>query len=227
MHSLFHPFAQLFIRLISSAEQAFLHLTPPFRYSIVLSTAADLTRSKADLIVGNALLRQQLIVLHRQVNKPSFTQSDRLWLVLLASRVKNWKESLLIFKPDTLLRWHHQGFRLFWKFKSRNQGGRPKLSTETVTLIQQMAQENRLWGAERIRGELLKLGRAVAKHTIQNYIMRVRPAKPPSQTWGIFLKNHAKAIWACDFLPVIDLWFRPLYLFFIVELARDELFISG
>jgi putative transposase len=113
VHSLFHLFAHLFIRLISSAEQAFLHLTPPFRYSIVLSTAADLTHSKGDLIAENALLRQQLIVLHHQINKPTFSQWDRLWLVLLASRVKNWKESLLIFKPDTLLRWHRQGFRLF------------------------------------------------------------------------------------------------------------------
>jgi transposase InsO family protein len=73
-----------------------------------------------------------------------------------------------------------------------------------------MAQENRLWGAERIRGELLKLGLAVTKHTIQSYITRLCPPKPASQTWAIFLKNHAKDIWACDCLPVIDLWFRPL-----------------
>ncbi len=131
-------------------------------------------------------------------------------LVLLASRVKNWKDALLIFKPDTLLRWHRQGFRLFWKFKSRNCGGRPKLEAETVALIQQMAQENRWWGAERIRGELLKLGVTVAKHTIQKYSARVRSDKPASQTWAIFLKNHAKEIWACDFLPVIDVWFCPL-----------------
>ncbi|MBI5030983.1 MAG: hypothetical protein HZB51_10680 [Chloroflexi bacterium] len=70
-----------------------------------------------------------------------------------------------------------------------------------------MARENRLWGAERNRGELLKLGVTVAKHTLQKYIARVRPTKPASQTW------------ACNFLPVIDLWFRPLYLFFVVELA--------
>jgi transposase len=89
---------------------------------------------------------------------------------------------LLIFKPDTLLGWHRQGFRLFWKFKSRNRRGRPKLASETVALIQQMAQENRLWGAECIRGELSKLGFSVAKHTIQHYIARVRPATPASQT---------------------------------------------
>lgn len=219
MYALLHLLVQLIVRLFAFLEHTFLHLTQPSRHSLVLTTICDLTRSKAELIAENALLRQQLIILHRQIKKPAFSSSDRLWLVLLAGRVKNWKEALLIFKPDTLLRWHRQGLRLFWKFKSRHRSGRPKLDTETVALIQQMAQENRLWGAERIRGELLKLGVTVAKHTIQTYIARVRPDKPASQTWSIFLKNHAKDIWACDFLPVMDLWFRPLYLFFVVELA--------
>ncbi len=136
MFTLFHLFTQLVIRLVSFFEPAFLHLTQPSRHSIVLSTVTDLTLSKAQLIAENALLRQQLIILYRQIKKPSFSQSDRLWLVLLASRVKNWKEALFILKPDTLLRWHRQGFRLFWKFKSRNRGGRPKLSMETAALIQ-------------------------------------------------------------------------------------------
>ena len=102
MYTLFHLFAQLFTGLFSSLEQAFPYRTQPARYSVVLSNAADLTRSKADLLAENALLRQQLIILHRQVNKPSFSQSDHLWFVLLASRVRNWKQSLLILKPDTL-----------------------------------------------------------------------------------------------------------------------------
>lgn len=227
MSTLFHGLTLLFGRLITFLEHTFLHLTQPSRHSLALSAAADLTRTKSDLIAENALLRQQLIILHRRMKKPTFSQSDRLWLVLLASRVKNWKDALLIFKPDTLLGWHRQGFRLFWKFKSRNLGGRPKLASETIALIQQMAQENRLWGAERIRGELLKLGLTVAKHTIQTYIAQVRPAKPPSQTWAIFLKNHAKDIWACDFLPVIDIWFRPLFLFFIVELTSRRIIHFG
>ena len=82
-----------------------------------------------------------------------------------------------------------------------------------------MAKGNRLWGAERIRGELLKLDIHVAKATIQKYLRLARPARSPSQTWSTFLKNHAQAVWACDFLPVIDLFFRPLYLFVIVELG--------
>ncbi len=218
---------RLTVHLFSSLEQVFLSLTQPPRHSILVSTAADLIRSRDELIAENALLRQQLIVLRRQVKKPAFAQSDRLWLVLLAARVKNWKEALLIVKPATLLRWHRQGFRLFWKFKSRHRGGRPNLSTETIALIQHLATENRLWGAERIRGELLKLGLAVGKRTIQEYIRSVRPSKPSSPTWATFLKMHTQDIWACDFLPVIDLWFRSVYLFFIVDLASRRVVHFG
>jgi hypothetical protein len=88
-------------------------------------SALDITRSDAELVAENALLRQQLVILHRQVDKPRDTPTDRLWLVLLASRVHSWKEAILIVKPDTLLRWYRQGFRLFWKFKSRNRVGAP------------------------------------------------------------------------------------------------------
>jgi transposase InsO family protein len=111
------------------------------------------------------------------------------------------------------------GFSLVLKIQIPLPWRSPKLSTETVALIQRMAQENRPWGTERIRSELLKLGIAVAKYTLQKYIARVRPVKPTSQTWSMFLKKHAKDIRDCDFLPVIDRWFRPLYLFFIIELA--------
>ena len=90
-----------------------------------------------------------------------------------------------------------------------------------------MAKENLLWGAERIHGELLKLGLTVAKRTIQKYIAGIRPPKPLSQTWATFPKNHAKDTWACDCLPVIDFWFCPLYLFFIVELASQRIFHFG
>jgi putative transposase len=168
--------------LVSRLEIFFLHLTQPTLHSIPLSTLTDLTRSRFQLIAENALLRQQLIILERQVKKPRFTQSDRLWLVLLASRVGRWKDTLLIMKPDTLLRWHRPGIRLIWKFKSRNRSGRPKVSADIISMIQQMATENRLWGAERIRGELLKLDIKVSTATIQKYIRQVRPSRAPTQT---------------------------------------------
>jgi putative transposase len=134
---------------------------------------------------------------------------------------------LLIFKPDILLRWHRQGFRLFWHFKTRTRLGRPRLSKDLIALIQQMGQENCTWGAERIRGELLKLGLYVAKDTIQTYLRRIRPPRYSSQDWNSFLKNHAHDVWTCDFLPVIDLFFRTVYLFVIVELSSRRVVHFG
>jgi len=90
-----------------------------------------------------------------------------------------------------------------------------------------MARENRLWGAERIRGELRKLGIAVCKRTIQRYVRRVRPTRPSGQTWATFLRTHARGIWACDFLQVTDLFFRPLFAFFVVELASRRVVHVG
>ncbi|MCL4394586.1 MAG: hypothetical protein M1482_07260 [Chloroflexi bacterium] len=110
---------------------------------------------------------------------------------------------------------------------SRNRGGRPKLATETVALIQQMAKQNRLWGAERVHGGLLKLGCAVAKRSIQEYIACVRQSEPSTQNWSTFLENHVKDIWACDFLPVSDLFSRPIVLFVIVELASRRIVHFG
>lgn len=182
--TLFHCMTLLFSPLVTFIERTYLRLTQPCRHSIVLRSAADLTCSKVDRNGENALLRQQLIVLHRQIKKPSFSQSDRLWLIFLATLVKNWKEARLIFKPDTPPRWPHQGFLLFWKFKLHHRGGRPKQDRENNALIQQMAQEDWLWGAERIRAELLKLGLTVARHVIQEYVTRVRPGMPASQTWA-------------------------------------------
>ena len=109
------------------------------------------------------------------------------------------------------------------QFKSPSRGGRPRLATETIDLIQQMAKENVLWGAERIRGELLKLDIKVATATIQKYVRLVRSPRAPSQTWSVFLNNHAKDVWACDFLPVTDLFFRQAYLFLMVELASRRI----
>jgi len=186
-----------------------------------MDTLADLPRSKGELIAENALLRQQLLVLRRSVKRVHCTPTDRTLLVLLASRVRAWRQALLIVQPETLLRWHRQGFRLFWRWKSKvtQPTARPKVSQETISLIREMAAANRLWGAERIRGELLKLGITVAKTTVQRYMRQARPRRRSGQIWSTFLRTHAAGIWACDFRPVTDLLFRQLYAFFIVELA--------
>jgi len=196
-------------------------VTTPPASPLVGGTLADLVRSKPALIAENALLRQQIIMLRRSVKRPRCTPTDRTLLVLLASRVRLWRHALLIVQPDTVLRWHQQGFRLFWRRKSQAgmSPGTAKVSAETIALIREMAAANRLWGAERIRGELLKLDIRVAKWTIQKYMRGARPPRRSSQTWATFLRTHATAIWACDFLPVTDLLFRQVYAFFIIELA--------
>jgi putative transposase len=103
----------------------------------------------------------------------------------------------------------------------------PKVAAETIALIREMAAANRLWGAERIRGELLKLDTRVAKWTVQKYMRDARPPQRAGQTWSTFLRNHAGDIWACDFLQVTDLLFRPLYAFFIVALGTRRVVHVG
>src|SRR5439155_18692192 len=203
---------------LQSLHHRFVVWTKPGTTSLMLGTLRDLSRSKSQLVAENALLRQQLIILRRQVKRPACTRTDRMLLVLLASIVRTWKHALFIVQPETLLRWHRQGFKLFWKYRSRATSPKPRISQETVALIQEMARDNRLWGAERIRGELLKLGIRVCKRTIQKYMRPVRTSRPRGQTWSTFLHTHAKQIWACDFLPVTNLFFRSLFTFSIVEL---------
>lgn len=180
-------------------------------------TGGDLVRSRAQLLAENALLRQQLLVLRRRVAHPAIAPADRALLVLLAGRVHAWRQALLIVRPDTLLRWHRAGFQAHWRRRSRP--GRPSLPVQIVALIRRMAEENPLWGAERIQGELRKLDLRVAKRTIQRYLPTPRAPRPRGQTWATFLRNHAPEIWACDFLPVTDLLFRTVYAFFVIELA--------
>jgi putative transposase len=195
--------------------------------SLPLSTLTDLGRSKSELIAENALLRQQLLILKRQVKRPPLTRADRILLVLLARLVRAWQQTLLIVQPDTLLRWHRELFRLHWKRKSKAHAHKQKVAAETIALIREMTTNNQLWGAERIRGELLKLGIRFCKRTIQKYMRNVRNYQPRGQTWATFLRNHASHIWACDFLQVTDLFFRPLFAFFLIELKSRKVIHVG
>ncbi len=153
--------------------------TKPATSVLIIGALSDLTRSHADLVVENALLRQQLIVLNRQVKRPQLTNLDRLRLVFLSHFTKFWKQALHIVQPDTLLRWHRELFGMYWQKKSQ---GKPKISPETIALIKKMAGENQLWGAERIRGELMKLGIEVSKRTVQRYLPKDRKEHSTSHT---------------------------------------------
>jgi putative transposase len=194
----------------------------PSTTSLVLGMLADMTRGKSELLAENALLRHQLIILRRQVKHPVYLKTDRFLLVVLARMVQTWKQALFLVQPETLLHWHRELFRAFWKRKSRACSNKPRLSHETITLIREMAANNRLWGAERIRGELLKLDIRVSKRTIQKYMKQLHPKRARGQSWKTFLRNHAAGVWACDFLQVTDLFFRPLFAFFIIELKSRK-----
>ncbi|HVO70726.1 MAG TPA: helix-turn-helix domain-containing protein [Aggregatilineaceae bacterium] len=159
----------------------------PGKENLVGGTVADLVKSKPELIAENAFLRQQLILFKRQVKPPKLTSKDRGLLVTLASRVRDWKNALLIVKPDTLLKWHRQGFKLFWRQKSKGEARQPRISEAIIALIKQMAVENRRWGTKRIRGELLKLGLTVNRGTIRHYMWRARRNVPPVLVTSHFL----------------------------------------
>jgi putative transposase len=186
--------------------------------SVVGGFIGNATRSHAELLAENMLLRQQLVVAARAVKRPQIRAHERGLFVLLCSLVPRWREALLLVKPETIVRWHREGFRLFWRWRSKRQAAAmSRVGPEVVELIRRMALQNALWGAERIRGELLKLGIRVAKRTVQKYMRGARPPGPHhGQPWLTFLNNHTT--WACDFLQLNDLWFRPIFAFFIVEL---------
>ena len=180
-------------------------------------------RSRGDLAAENLLLRQQLAILARPTRKrPRLRPLDKLFWVLIRAVRRDWRRHLVLVRPDTVVRWHRQGWKLFWRWRSRGRLGRPRLSGEVRALIARMARENPTWGSERIRGELLKLGIAASKRSIQQYRQR-GPARPPSQSWRTFLANHRPQCWAADLFAVQTLTFRTLYVLLFITHGRREL----
>ena len=161
-------------------QERFLRWMKPPTTSLVLSTLADLTRGKSELLAENALLRHQLIILRRQIKRPTYQKTDRLLLVLLARMVRTWKQALYLVQPETILRWHRELFRISGSTNPRGVRRKPRLSSETIALIKKMIANNRLFGAERIRGELLKLDIRVSKRTISEVYA---PGSPNTRRW--------------------------------------------
>ena len=193
-------------------------------FAMLLAAVRAACRHRGDLITENLLLRHQLAVLTRptrQRRRVRFRRLDKLLWVLVRRLRRDWRGHLVLVTPDTVLRWHRAGWRLYWRWRSRAGGGRPRLSPEIRELIARMSGENPLWGAERIRGELLKLGIVVSNRSIRRYRPR-GPTRPPSQTWRTFLANHAHAIWAADLCVVQTLTFKTLYVLLFITHGRRE-----
>ena len=164
------------------------------------------------------MLRQQVIILQRKSSgRVRLSNADRWFFVQLYRMFPSILHALHIIRPETLVRW----LRSYWRWKSRNRGGRPQIDIELRALIRQMSNNNPLWGAPRIRGELLKLGFEVAQSTVAKYMIRRRG--PPGQSWWTFLRNHMPEIAAMDLFVVPTLAFNLLYGFIIVRLDRREL----
>jgi putative transposase len=175
--------------------------------------------SRLSLAAEILALRQQVPVYKHTVKRPKLRRRDRIFWVWLSRLWPKWRSALAIVQPQTVVKWHQQGFKLYWRWKSRGRKpGRPVIERELRDLIRRMSRENPLWGAPRILSELLLLGYKAAERTVAKYMVRKR--KPPSQTWRTFLANHIPDIAACDFFTVPTVTFRVLYVFIVLRHDR-------
>jgi len=189
--------------------------------NLIFAGLASLIKSRSRLQAENLALRQQLLTLQRTVNRPALSNRDRLFWILFSTCWRHWKDMSLIVQPETVIKWHRQSFKWYWTWKSRRRVGRPSIDRELRDMIKRMSQENPLWGAPRIHGELLKLGFNVSQATVSNYM--VRSKKPPSQTWRTFLKNHMHCCAAIDLFTVPTVMFHILYVFIVISHDRRRL----
>src|SRR6202521_80904 len=180
-------------------------------------------RPRRSIEAENLLLRRQLALFKERGVTPRRIDAARRLVLAWVSRLCYWRSCVIVVRPETIVRWHRAGWRVFWRYKSRP--GRPPIPLELRQLIRRMAIENPLWGEERIANELLvKLGIRVSPRTVRKY-MPVRPLGHPrgDQRWSAFLKNHAKAILACDFFIAVTATFRMLYVFVVIEHSTRRL----
>ena len=182
-------------------------------------------RTRQHLLLENLALRQQVLVLARHRPRPRFPNADRFLWVLLRCFWPRWQSALILVQPDTVVRWHKAGFRLYWKWLSRHraQAERRRVNRELRELIFRMVTENKTWGAPRIHGELRMLGYDISERTVLRW-MRKAPRDPvPAKRWGTFLRNHREVIAAMDFFTVPTLAFGILYCFFVIAHDRRRI----
>jgi hypothetical protein len=173
-------------------------------FRLWLGLLARCFRSHRTLLLENLALRQQLAVLKRRHPRPRLCPVDKLFWVLARRFWSDWKKSLVVVTPETVVRWHRSGFRLYWTLisKVKNQVGRKRLSKEVRDLIFRMVGENPTWGAPRIHGELLMLGFDVSERSISRWMKRAPRDPELARRWLAFVRNHREAIAAMDFFTV-------------------------
>ncbi len=156
----------------------------------------------------------------KQEPKPRFTPASRALWVILSRFLDGWEDLAQLMKPATVKRWHDEGYRLWWHWKSRKRG-RPSLSQEMQALIRKLSRENPLWSAERIRDTLLLLGYPpICDDMVSKYMVERRKPREPSTTWLPFLRNHLDVSWAIEFFTVTTINFATVYVFLVFEHGR-------
>ncbi len=185
-------------------------------FQMVAVFLRSLLRRQTELAAENFALRQQLAILEHNSKRPRLRKPDRIFWAWLSRLWLNWRSALLIVQPDTVVRWHQQGFKLYWRWKSRSRKpGRPMIDAEIRKLIRRMSLENPFWGTPRIQSELRLLGYEASKATVDKY--KIRRRKPPSQTWRTLLGNHDRDIVAVDFFMVPTATIRILFCFIVLR----------
>src|ERR1700694_3188414 len=199
-----------------------MHIVIAF-FQIILRLLADLValavlslKPRRSIEAENLFLRRELALYQERGAKPRRVDAATGASLAFLSRLFDWRDALVVVRPETLIRWHRAGWRLFWRWKARP--GRPPIPVELRQLIRRMATENPLWGEERIANELLlKLGLRVSPRTIRKYMPKRPPGRPRGdQRWSTFLSNHAQAIVACDFFVSVTATFRLFYVLVLI-----------
>ena len=179
-------------------------------------------RSKQDIILENLALRQQLAVQQRSIKRPKIKNADRIFWVWLSRIWNDWRSSLIIVKLPTIIGWHKKGFKLYWKWKSRRVG-RPNINWELIKLIRRMQKENPTWTAQRIQGELVKLGLDVSDNAVAKYMRKSKFDDAKRQRWLTFLRNHAKHIVGIDLLVARTIFFKSIHVFVAISHDRRKI----
>jgi len=180
-------------------------------------------RGKHDIVLENLALRQQLVVQQRSIIRSKIKNTDRIFWIWLSRIWNDWRSSLIIVKAPTVIGWHKKGFKSYWKRKSRRVG-RPTIDWELIKFIRMLQKENVTWSAQRIQGELKKLGYDVCDNTVAKYMTKVKDGdNSKQQQWLTFLKNHAKYIVGIDFVVVRTVFFKAIYVFVAISHDRRKI----
>ena len=205
--------------------------------SVVLDLLSLLVRSDREKDLEIVLLRQQIRLLQRtRAHRLRLSWWEKLPLALLAAKLTQGtnisrvrlSQSLLLFTPETVLRWHRELVRRKWTIPHRRVAGRPRLAPELEGLIVRLAKENPRWGYSKIEGALIKLGYCVARSTIRDALKRQYiPGSPSrarqSSTWRAFLRQHQQQLLACDFFTVETLRLKTVYVLFFIEIGTRRI----